>query len=286
MGLIYLYHLRKQSKQQALFLLRGNWGKSILVILIYAVLYLGIEKLEGVYRDTFGQPLLTSNGAINDSPASVIVTVVFTAVSFLLFSPVILGIAEWFWNLTGSKRSGFGEVFSWFGSFKLYLKSVLLRLNIFFRSILWYLLIFCLPIAMFAAGLVIMAGQTIDAGSEKNAVFILLGAGLVLMGLVLMLGAAFLYLFVTTKYMAAKYILVDDRDITPNAAVKRSIDITRGYRWELTKFQLSFIGWFALCILLIPALYVGPYYLASLAVMVKNICASKQGQEQSQNQAR
>lgn len=83
-----------------------------------------------------------------------------------------------------------------------------------------------------------------------------------------------LLLYVVSRYAVAPYLLVAENTRKINATVKDSIRLTKGFRWEITKFKLSYIGWALSLILLLPALYVVPYYNAALAQMVKNIISA------------
>ena len=43
-------------------------------------------------------------------------------------------------------------------------------------------------------------------------------------------------------------------------ATKLSVELTRGRRWQIVGFSLSFLPWFLLCCLVLPILYVLPYF--------------------------
>ncbi|MGI5963349.1 MAG: DUF975 family protein [Lawsonibacter sp.] len=45
------------------------------------------------------------------------------------------------------------------------------------------------------------------------------------------------------RYALAPYLLADQPDAGAAAAVRRSVDLTRGFKWELFKLEFSFIGW-------------------------------------------
>ena len=50
-------------------------------------------------------------------------------------------------------------------------------------------------------------------------------------------------------YAMTPYILVDYPELSPNEARLKSIEMMRGHKWKFFGLQLSFIGWFLLCIL-------------------------------------
>ena len=62
-------------------------------------------------------------------------------------------------------------------------------------------------------------------------------------------------------YSMSYYILLDDPNISAGDARKKSIAMMKGNKWRLFCLQLSFIGWFLLCIITFGILifWVGPY---------------------------
>ena len=58
------------------------------------------------------------------------------------------------------------------------------------------------------------------------------------------------------------FLVAEYPDLTARKAMKISILITNGYKWEITKTFFSFMGWFILSILTFGFLdlYVTPYY--------------------------
>lgn len=95
------------------------------------------------------------------------------------------------------------------------------------RVILMHLLIFVRQFAFcFLAGLLLSP--------------ILLFPALAPLGL-LALGAV--YVIVSLRYTLAPYLLADQPDDGPAAAIRRSVDLMRGWKMELFKLELSFLGW-------------------------------------------
>lgn len=67
------------------------------------------------------------------------------------------------------------------------------------------------------------------------------------------------------------YILRDHPDMSGPDALMASKDMMQGHKMELFKLQLSFIPWFLACVLVIPALYVVPYFTAAMAAFYENL---------------
>ena len=59
------------------------------------------------------------------------------------------------------------------------------------------------------------------------------------------------YIAVSLRYALAPYLLADHPDDGAGAAVRRSVDLMRGWKWSLFKLELSFLGWLVLRWLLI-----------------------------------
>lgn len=69
------------------------------------------------------------------------------------------------------------------------------------------------------------------------------------------------------SYRMAPYIFVEESSLKPNDAITKSRRMMDGYKWKLFCLDLSFIGWFILCIftLGIGLLWLIPYMNASEA---------------------
>lgn len=67
------------------------------------------------------------------------------------------------------------------------------------------------------------------------------------------------------------YILRDHPDMSGIDAIKASMAMMDGHKMELFKLQLSFIPWFLTCVLVIPTLYVIPYFTASITAFYENL---------------
>ena len=69
----------------------------------------------------------------------------------------------------------------------------------------------------------------------------LMGSGLsVLLFYLLLIGAM---LVIMLRYALAPYLLADHPDDGPSLAIHRSVDLMRGWKMELFKLELSFLGW-------------------------------------------
>jgi len=71
------------------------------------------------------------------------------------------------------------------------------------------------------------------------------------------------------QYKLTPFILKDHPEMSANEAIKRSMEVTKGYKWTLFTFDLCYIGWWLLSILSagIGFLFLIPYYYAALSTM-------------------
>ena len=271
--------IRYQSKANGLMSLRGKWLKAAGILLLIALLVMGFEALDMAYRTACGIPVVYSDGSYNITPYSLIIEAVFTLIVLLFLPPLFIGQAEWYWGLTDAKGKGIGEVFGWFGSLKLYLKSVLLTLNIFVRFIMWFVVTCSVPIALMAADYYFYTPMPLVSGAfdSKTAIFYLLKA----LSSMLLLYCLFLLCFLMMRYFLAVYLLVEDNSRGVREVIRTSLRYSRGMRWEMFKFNLSFLPWFLVCYFVFPAFFVLPYYSASSSIFAKHIIYSQRAMEKT-----
>ncbi|WP_052085849.1 DUF975 family protein [Clostridium sp. HMP27] len=75
------------------------------------------------------------------------------------------------------------------------------------------------------------------------------------------------------RYSMAFYILSDNPEIGAMAALDRSKEMMKGFKWKLFCMYLSFIGWALLCVLTagIGLLWLIPYINTSIANFYENL---------------
>lgn len=77
------------------------------------------------------------------------------------------------------------------------------------------------------------------------------------------------------SYAMTPYILEENPELSANEAIDRSRFMMRGHKFDLFWLQLSFIGWFFLCILTagIGFLWLEPYYYSAKAAFYEEVKA-------------
>lgn len=104
---------------------------------------------------------------------------------------------------------------------------ILMELGIYIRVLGWYFLVaFTLAMPVF---ILLISGA---------------GAGLGMFTLLLFFaGLIATIIFFQLRYALAPYLLADRPDDGPSLPIYRSVSLMRGWKWELFKLELSFIGW-------------------------------------------
>lgn len=82
-------------------------------------------------------------------------------------------------------------------------------------------------------------------------------------------------------YSQVYFILKDDPEISPNAAITKSKQLMKGNKSKYFLLLLSFFGWIILCILSlgIGFIWLVPYYTASLATFYEGLVNNRDGKE-------
>lgn len=80
----------------------------------------------------------------------------------------------------------------------------------------------------------------------------------------------FFYFLSVQRYSKAMFFLVSYENLSAVDAIKESVRKTRGKCGEILRFKLGFLPWFLLCIAVVPALFVIPYYKQSITCRFLN----------------
>ena len=147
---------------------------------------------------------------------------IFLNILFFLYSTVILfGLrlwSLWAWRKLDPGMGALTQGFSIPG------RVILMELFIFVRVFGWALL-FILALSIFALPLsAVLAASPILSLPYAGALYVLI------------------WVFML-RYNMAPYLLADRPDDGPSLAIRRSVEMMRGRKWELFKLQLSFLGW-------------------------------------------
>jgi uncharacterized membrane protein len=271
--------IKKNSKEA----LKGNWGSACAFLLIIFGLFASFQMLEGAIATIFGYSTqLNTNFSIFDLPILInnpnfyipmISSLVFALLQFFVFVPMIFGCYSWFFIIADGQTLETVQIFSFFSSFRLFLKTIWMAVNLFFRSLFWAILLL-IP-GILSVIISTQISNNYQLSSKPNAM--LIGALLNIFGVLLIIVGVIFLALILQKYFLAKYIFIQNNNKKVRECVKFSILMMNGHKKDILLFRISFIGWFLLIpiTLFVGSLYVLPYQATSLASYARYIIQSK-----------
>ena len=207
---------RRELKRQAREAIRVSRPSFWVVTLVYLLMTTGVSTLAGL--------LVPAPDTGNISlPA------LFLSILLSLYSTVV-GFGFTLWSMWTSRKlsPGLGSLAD---GFSVALLVIMTSILIFLHMLAWSLL--CIPVVWLVLIPVLLSP------SLSFLVIPVLIAGIMI----------FSY-WVSLRYALAYYLLADHPDYGAFAAVRRSVELTRGWKWEMFKLFFSFLGWELLDLLL------------------------------------
>lgn len=264
-------NIRKQVKQNARRALSGNWGKVICIFLITAAIYIIFALMQGVLSLIFNIPdfndIFSSyqylNAPVIIPPITLIMAAVFAVFSLIVNSPLMFGIKGWYYRMISGECGEIGTVFAFFSNMRLLLKTIWHDIVIAIRTVLWSIVFAVIPGTICGFGALILNNPAYTDLYRLGGILLL-----ILGGLLAVLSQIFIMIF-TKRYFLSAYLIVEDNSISVHKAIKTSVRYTKGSRFEIFVFHLSFLPWMVLSIFLLPLLYVAPYYGSANALYAK-----------------
>lgn len=135
------------------------------------------------------------------------------------------------------------------------LKSCEMCVRLFFIKLFWLTVFEAIPIMAGA----VFVWLNLNKSVSLNATYAVL-TGLILLAFV---GVGFYSVYIQ-RYSKAMFYLACYKDFSVSDAIRESIRKTQNRLSEIFFFKLSFLPWLLLCIGVLPALYVIPYYKQSV----------------------
>ena len=209
---------RRELKARARARMRESRPPFWLITLVYLLLTTGVSTLAD----------LTGAAQLTFPPSSGDTLPLFLYLLILLYTTVMsFGYQIWALRIFRRQEAGYGALID---GFSMAGRVVLMELYIFCCTLCWAL----------AFGIV--GGLAL--------VFLMEWLPPVLLVL-LLYGAAFgISLWISYRYALAPFLLMDRPEAGPFAAVRESVAMMQGWKWEYFKLDLSFFGWYLLNFLL------------------------------------
>lgn len=245
-------NIEKEIKRQARASLRGNMSKLIAAAGLTALVLLLLEYAEYLlYYATGVMDWDKSEVAATDTPAFYIVTGVFLA-AVLLAAPVVNGFLRMAVSTAVKKECRSLDVFYYFTNSTRYFKTVLIDM------LLLAMVSVASSLLNISGWLQLLSPEWFGASPGFTPERLLTVFTGVLTGLVRVL-----LFMLLAHYPLLSYAFDETQSV--KHCVFDTLRFSLRHFWQLLRLAFSFIGWFALCFFVVPALYVLPYYAVAAA---------------------
>lgn len=252
-----------QMKGEAKKVLKGNR-------LTAAVMY-GVIMAASLMQSLFSQLLMTLLDIQIDTPSVqlfmnirsirdvdyLLLQVAAAVLGFIIINPMMLGFTRAMVRLCLGNGPEVADVFYYFGGGR-YLRSLGYMFRLQLRMLGWGALL------MLPALAAQVAAESIDL-FVHHAEVQMLSELLYAASSLLMLGGLTALVLIMLRYFLSDYCFVLDAGATPRDCFAYSRALMKGHGGEILGVQFSFFGWYLLCSLVFPTLYVQPYASAALA---------------------
>ncbi len=257
--------LHKTIKENSKKALEGNWIIATSVAFIYlsfTIVFSMLDSIIALVMENIGLIDVGKDRMPWLEGASVtltVYTIIMSVLWFLIITPLRLGVANSFYNLSSGKKGDVSDIFIFFDRISFILKAWVLQIQISIRLIIWAVVCYSLPALL----TYIIAGYNMSGVSNLS------------MGLYFACRASVIisYIFATVmmgvigcKYLLAHYLIIENKRMSTTWAIKLSCAITKGKLQQIFAFRISFL-WLVLPSLLIaPIFYILPLYLTNLGL--------------------
>ncbi len=246
----------KIIKNQAKKTLTGNWSSIINASLFFCAILLLVECL--VYLPSIYFKIIdTETGNFIKNRDWIFSLITLVAYWVILFcSPIINGIYKMAYKTADIGKTEINDAFYYFKGIHRYIKTVLVNL---FLVCISSLLFYGLDIYRYAT---ILLKSNLKDGLKFDIITLVL-----ILAMVVSVFIKILVYLIFAHYPLMAYAEDDSKSVIKYAF--GYIGFSFRYLWKTIKLLFSFIGWIALCFLVVPALYSLPYILVSMSTSAK-----------------
>ncbi len=263
--------LRRNMKKDAKTALRWCWGRAVALLLSAAAISLLISLIEGLCLTIFdkgaaaGETPSLAAAVFGNTPLALALTTAAALITLAVQLPFAIGCDGWYYRMVGGERENILSAFKVFSSGRRFGRAIGFRLLLAAKRLLWALLFLLPGAAIIFLSANLGEGRLFSLWSGAD--YALITGWASVGGIALTVLGALLWLLVIQRYFAARYFLAGGS--TVKEAFAGSVRCAKGRHTELLLFELSFIGWWALCFFVLPALFVQPYHSASCAIYAR-----------------
>ena len=255
--------LQHKIKENARLSLKNYWGRAIGILGFVFGLSILLLLLEQIFCWILNLTAGLSGRQLDISRELAIVTWVFWILGLLLAVPLSMGVKAWYCGQVKGEKPPMLVIFSCFSSWKRLFRTVLFRLLVGFRKLMWGVL-FALPSLLIWLGLEYLP-MPLSLDGMGPAIAAALTALLFLTSFLM----ALLWYVATLRYFLADYLFLAEEKTGLHQAIKGSVQAMKGRKRILFQMQLSFLPWFLLGVFAAPLLFVCPYWMSSMAIFAQ-----------------
>lgn len=249
--------------------LKHRWPEAMAVSLVFIAtsllnvltqyMLMTVFKVKDVWT-----PFTPTDVPMYSQMASIGITLFSAVFSLIVMFPLIFGVIRWFWLVTGGSDPALNEIFHYFSSSKVFFKTMALSIGLYLRLVVGAIVCFSPYIAMgvlTTPDLYDRLGITMPVVMESLRPLVSFSK---------ILGFIVLLLWIST-YALCYTVVFSEPELTAHRTVRRTVEVTRGFRFNSVCFAFSFFGWAIACLLVLPVLFVMPYFLSSIAIYGREI---------------
>ena len=258
-----------ELKNAARSALKHRWAEAVAVTLVLIAtsflntfiqyILMSVFKVRDVWT-----PFTPTDLPMHSQIASVGITLFSAVFSFFVMFPLVFGVMRWFWFITAGGDIGIGEIFYYFSSGKVFFKSVGLSVRLYLRLIIGAVVSF-LP---YLAAAIFTTPYIYDRLNIKMPVFM---ESLSPLAQFLKAFGFLAFLMWISIYLLCYTVIFSEPQLTVGQIIRRTVKISKGFRFNMVCFFFSFFGWILLSFLLLPLIFAGPYMLSAFAVYGREV---------------
>lgn len=244
----------------------GQYLSLVLVLLITVFLTITVNNSFIIGHVIINIPDVTE--LFSETSAKTVKIIFFTLlgfVSYISLIPFRYGSDIWFYENAKKTRLPLKQLFSFY-NFRKSPSSLKIIMLVEAKKLL------CT--SFFLLPSTVITGYIFYALREGMGVKMLMS--LIIGGVLLFFTGVFFAFVFSQRYFLAPYIMYENENCKASEAVKLSSEIMENRCFETAFFKLSFSGWFLLCLLIFPTLYVYPFYKMSNSLKAVSILANTQ----------
>ncbi len=206
-------------------------------------------------------------------PVFIASVAVLVMLYYIASAPLCIGVKWYYWHAAEGNVMPVSSIFAGYRSNECALRFIKLKLLTDMRRAtpLVIALLFIIVDISLTSKMVVLYGDN----NAANLIIKLFGAAV-------FLGIVILFFISIMKYIPAGYLLADNPDLTADSVISTSKQLVSKKYAELFFLYMSFIGWYASCLLVFPLIILAPYIHMTTAVFIQS-CMNRSDEPVQEN---